>query len=75
MEYISKFKGSEIDTELTYVKNTVRQKLPDVEMQLTELSSEMQRMYEELKAMIQGGATTPPYAVLDNAILDQVILS
>lgn len=42
---------------------------------LTELSAEMQRMYEELKAMIQGGATTPPYAVLDNAILDQVILS
>ena len=41
MEYISKFKGSEIDTELTYVKNTVRQKLPDVEMQLTELSAEV----------------------------------
>lgn len=45
------------------------------DMKLAELHVEMQRMYEELKAMIQGGATTPPYAVLDNAILDQAILS
>lgn len=47
----------------------------EIKQQLTELSAEMQRMYEELKAMIQGGVITLPYAVLDTAILDQVILS
>lgn len=63
-----------IDSELsTTSKNAVQNKV--VTEELTELHVEMQRMYEELKAMIQGGATTLPYAVLDNAILDQVILS
>lgn len=46
----------------------------EIREELVKLHVKMQRMYEELKAMIQGGATTPPYAVLDNAILDQVIL-
>ena len=46
----------------------------EIREELAKLHVEMQRMYEKLKAMIQGGATTPPYAVLDNAILDQVIL-
>lgn len=53
----------------------VDEKHAQTETKLTELHVEIQRMYEELKAMIQGGATTPTKAVLDNAILDQVILS
>lgn len=36
---------------------------------------DLQRMYNELKALIEGGVVVPPYAVLDSAILDQVILS
>lgn len=42
--YISKFKGSEIDNELSYVKNTVRQKMPIVDTmdtKLTELSAKV----------------------------------
>lgn len=66
----SSYDDTEIRTELSRLDAVKAEKA-----ELTELSSEMQRMYEELKAMIQGGATTPPYAVLDNAILDQVILS
>lgn len=36
---------------------------------------ELQRMYNELLALIQGGVVTPSYAILDQAILDHVILS
>ena len=70
IEIGSSYDDTEIRTELSRLDAVKAEKA-----ELTELSSEMQRMYEELKAMIQGGATTPPYAVLDNAILDQVILS
>lgn len=38
-------------------------------------TEELQRMYKELKALIEGGVVVPPYAVLDQAVLDQVILS
>ena len=36
---------------------------------------ELQRMYNELLALIQGGVITPSYAILDQAILDQAVLS
>lgn len=38
-------------------------------------TEELQRMYNELLALIQGGVVTPSYAILDQAILDQVKLS
>lgn len=36
---------------------------------------ELQKMYNELLALIQGGVVTPTYAVLDEAVLDEAILS
>lgn len=38
-------------------------------------TEELQRMYNELLALIQGGVVTPSYAILDQAILDQAVLS
>lgn len=38
-------------------------------------TEELQRMYNKLLALIQGGVVTPSYAILDQAILDQAVLS
>lgn len=38
-------------------------------------TEELQRMYNELLSLIQGGVVTPSYAILDQAILDQAVLS
>lgn len=110
MAYISKFKGAEIDSYLTELKNSIKPKLDalasstnEAIAELTELSNttvatshqafseeqkkqartnigaasleDLNRMYNELLSLIQGGVVNPSYAILDQAILDQAILS
>jgi hypothetical protein len=38
-------------------------------------TAELQKMYNELLALIQGGGVTPTHAVLDEAVLDEAVLS
>jgi hypothetical protein len=61
---LGEFKETEEDISLQEVLKKINIQIKALEDRMT-----------ELKAMIQGGATTPPKAVLDDAILDQVILS